>query len=314
MDDRLNITVIIPTYNRKTQLKRCLESLRGQSIAKQFYEIIIIDDGSSDETHEVGKFFVELSQGHIKYIRQKNQGPAGARNRGIDQAEGTIIAFIDDDCRAEKVWLEELIKGYEDKGVGGTGGRIVSPLKETLADCYCAHVGLLETPKIKRNRVEYVITANASFRKSVLKEIGCFTESFTFPGGEDPDLSDRVVKAGYRLLYNPSAVVYHYHRRTTATLRKTFFNYGMGKAIFLLKNKKGFLAFLYQVFSLGWFFLLALKNTPSYLYATRGLKGFSYAFFDVYIRTVFRVGLIVGYFKYRQLFVQKDTSKTTSPL
>jgi len=140
-------------------------------------------------------------------------------------------------------------------------------------------VGLLEKPKIKKNRIEYVVTANASLRKYILEKIGGFDESFPFPGGEDPDLCFRIDKMGYRFLYNPNAVVYHYHPRTLGTLRRTYFNYGLGKALFMLKNKKGVLSFLYEIFSLGWFLLLALKNIPSYIRITGGWGGGCLSFF-----------------------------------
>jgi len=300
------ISVIIPTFNRSEKLKRCIESLKEQSGVGTDYEIIIVDDGSSDRTPELGRDFVGSSHGFIRYFCQKNRGPSAARNLGIQQARGEIVAFIDDDCEAEKSWLSELVKGYEDTHVGGTGGRIISPLKETLADRYCFHVGLLETPKMKKDVVEYVITANASFRKSAIQEVGGFDTHFAFPGGEDPDISYRLIHSGYRLIYNPLAVVNHFHPRSLTTLRKTFFNYGMGWAILLSKEKKGLPTVIYHFLSIALAFLLALKNTPGYLKEVGGLRGLAFGFFDFYIRAVYRVGLVVGYVRYRGILAQKD--------
>lgn len=299
------ISVLIPTFNRVDQLRECINSLKKQTLESQEYEIIIVDDGSSDQTPELGQSFSVSSEGHIRYFRQTNQGPAAARNFGIQNAKGEVVAFIDDDCRAERNWLEELVKGYSDPKVGGTGGRIISPLKETLADRYCFHVGLLETPKMKEDRVEYVITANASFRKKAVLEIGGFDEHFVFPGGEDPDISYRLTQSGYRLIYNPFAIVNHYHPRSLNTLRKTFFNYGMGWAILLSKEKKGLPTVVYHFLSITLVFLLAIKNTPGYFKAVGGLQGLAFGFFDFYIRAVYRIGLVFGYVRYRRILAQK---------
>ncbi len=296
------VTVVLPTYNRLGALKKCLNSLKDQSLQKGEYEIIIVDDGSTDGTSEFGKRLLDKKSENLFYYYQKNKGPASARNLGVCHAKGEIIAFLDDDCRAEKVWLEELIKGYEDQWVGGTGGRLISPLNETLADGYFAHVRIMEKPRMKKDRIEYVMTANASFRKAILSEIGGFDESFPFPGGEDPDLCSRIRERGWRFQYNPKAVVYHYHPRTLGTMRRTYFNYGIGKALFLLKNKKGLGSLMYEVASIGWFLLLALIKIPSYVWATRGWRGFVYSFFDIYIRIILRFGLVIGYFRYRNLY------------
>ena len=295
-------SVIIPTHNRVNQLEKCIEFLDKQTMQIENFEIIIVDDGSSDGTAELGKSLQESGDFHIKYLFQKNKGPATARNLGICQARGEIILFLDDDCRAKEKWLEELVKGYEDPQVGGTGGRIISPLRGTLADRYCSHVGLLETPKIKGNRVEYVITANASFRKSVLEEVGGFDENYEFPGGEDPDLCLRVIHAGHKLLFNSNAMVSHHHPRSLSSLRKTYFNYGMGEALLIIKKKKGVPVLILQFFYLFLSVIYAVKKVPAYVFKTRSWEGFAFAFFDVYIRTAFRVGLIKGYFRYRRMY------------
>jgi len=108
--DKLNpkVSVVIPTYNRVEDLKKCLDSLREQSLKKGEFEIIIVDDGSTDGTAEFGRSLFEKNSEHIHYCYQKNKGPASARNLGVRHAKGEIIAFLDDDCRAKKVWLEEL--------------------------------------------------------------------------------------------------------------------------------------------------------------------------------------------------------------
>jgi len=131
------ITIIIPTYNRLEQLKTCVASLNNFTFPKDNYEILVVDDGSTDGTSGSEKSFVASFDGRLKFLRQENKGPAAARNFGIQHAQGNIIAFIDDDCEPKKEWLGELIKGYEDPKVAGTGGTILNPNPTNLVDQYC---------------------------------------------------------------------------------------------------------------------------------------------------------------------------------
>ena len=103
------VSVVIPTYNRKDMLKECLESLFNQTYPKERYEIIVVNDGSTDGTEEVLNEYAKKAPCAFKWFTQQNKGPCVARNLGVKNARGEIICFIDDDCVAEKKWIENLI-------------------------------------------------------------------------------------------------------------------------------------------------------------------------------------------------------------
>ncbi|MCS6911591.1 MAG: glycosyltransferase family 2 protein, partial [Anaerolineales bacterium] len=124
----MNFSVVIPTYNRQATLRRCLTALLAQTYPA--HEIIVVDDGSTDGTAEMMTRDFPI----VRFFRQKNAGPASARNRGIREASGDVIAFTDDDCLPPADWLERLADGYRrHPDVAGVGGYLDAP-DEVLAD------------------------------------------------------------------------------------------------------------------------------------------------------------------------------------
>jgi glycosyltransferase involved in cell wall biosynthesis len=236
MEEAIFVSVIIPTYNRKNYLKSALKSLCNQSYPKNKYEIIVVDDGSTDGTRQ----WVGLQQKNclcsLRYFFQQNKGPATARNIGIKNALGDVVAFIDSDCIASHAWIEEIVKGYGSDRVAGIGGTIVALPKASEVSQYCAYIKMNEQPLIDKNGIVYLITGNVSFRKDCLNLVKGFDERYNFPGGEDPDLCYRLKKEGYIFKYNRDAVVYNHHKETVGELTKTYFNYGRGDA-FLISRR-----------------------------------------------------------------------------
>ena len=119
------LSVIIPSFNRICLLRKTVESLLKQSYPQNKYEIIVVDDGSTDETEEIIKKLQNKSSCNLKYCFQKNKGPAAARNLGIRYANGEIVAFVDSDCIVSSTWIEEICKGYDNEKIAGIGGRLV---------------------------------------------------------------------------------------------------------------------------------------------------------------------------------------------
>lgn len=231
----MEISVIVPTYNRKDLLKDCLQSLFNQSYPKDKYEIIVVDDGSTDGTKEMVK---ELKPNvTLRYFYQNNQGPASARNLGIKNAKGKILAFIDSDCVADKNWLVNLAKGLgKNKKIAGVGGQLRVYQPKTLFERYsdiflCDHREYIEKPK---GEPPHLGTGNSVYHTSLVKKIGLFDHSFRC--GEDVDLSWRLYFKGYRFLYEPGAIVYHRAPKTLRQLLKQSFVYGKAKAQLLTKH------------------------------------------------------------------------------
>ena len=232
----MNISVIIPTYNRKNFLKSCLQSLFRQSYPKGQYEIIVVDDGSTDGAREMVQ---KLKFKNLRYYYQKNQGPAAARNLGIKHAQGKIIAFTDDDCIVDQDWLRSLVeKLIRDKKIVGAGGRILAWKPKNLIEKY-AEVFLFgskgDTIKGKF-QPPFLVTANCAYYAKTIKKIGLFDSSSRLLE-EDLDLSWRLNFLGYQFAYAPSAIVYHRMPQTLKSLLAKYFLYGRGKTAAVYKHQ-----------------------------------------------------------------------------
>lgn len=242
------ITVVIPSCNRADSLHVCLQALERQSLQKDLYEVIVINDGSQDSTRAFLDRFSEETSLHLHCIHQDNQGVSAARNNGIHMARGRFIAFTDDDCIVPRDWLEHIAAhmSIADGAVAGIGG----PLDSVVAhsDSFAArfiqyldefnhvpvlcrfiirprHVGLLKPD----DQVPYLRTANAAFRKACLLEIRGFDTDFRRPGGEDPDLCYRLLARGYRLSLLKDLVVDHQTRESISAYFRSLRNYVVGE-------------------------------------------------------------------------------------
>lgn len=196
----IKISVVIPTYNSKEDLKECLAALVKQTFPHESYEVIVVDDGSVDGTElvveDIKRGIGNDFQGHIRYVKQKNSGPAVARNNGIREAEGSIISFTDSDCIAAPDWLEELDKSFENPQVVGVSGKTISP--EALVFPW----------KIAPAGFGYT-TCNMAYRKNVLKQVGGFNEKFDAPYYEDTDLALRIKDNGGNIVESERLVITH---------------------------------------------------------------------------------------------------------
>ena len=122
MNNKLFISVITPSYNRASELEHLLKSLSAQSIDHNVFELIISDDGSTDETETLIKRWQEKARYSIKYISQENKGPGAARNHGIKKSIGDLILFIDSDCEAHPNWIETIVDEYQKNEFDACGG------------------------------------------------------------------------------------------------------------------------------------------------------------------------------------------------
>jgi len=221
------VSVVVCTYNRRGMLEECLESLFSQSYPKNKYEIIVVD--SSDDANEtIGKKYEEKSPVKLKYIIQKPpKGIAAARNLGIEKASGEIVCFIDDDCIADRCWIAGLVSFFSDKNVGGVGGRITPYKSNLLLEKYTNTIEEHNQAKFFYSK-KYIITANAAYRKKILQIVGGF--DVNLKAFEDVDISIRIQLKGFKLKYNPDAVVYHRHLTTLKGLIKQQYFRGIGLA------------------------------------------------------------------------------------
>lgn len=197
------VSVIIPAYNAEKTIGQCLKALAEQSYPADSYEVIVVDDGSTDKTASLAQHYA------IRYIRQENQGPAAARNNGVQQAKGQIVLFTDSDCVADFNWIKEMVRSFDEPEVMAAKGAY-----KTLQKSIVARFAQLEFEERfdmlkKVDSIDMVDTYAAGFRRDIFLKMGGFDTSFPVANNEDTELSYRMSSLSYRMVFNPQAIVYH---------------------------------------------------------------------------------------------------------
>ena len=228
-----SVSVIVATRNRPDRLRACLESLLALATAPD--EIVVVDNCPGDErTRDV------CSRYAVRYVREDAPGAARARNRGILEAKGDLLAFTDDDCVVDTHWLDRLHNTFADPLVMAVTGYI-GPLELETRAQYLFELhggferhfqrvvfdGLTSSPVVAAGKAG--ASANVIFRRRAFEEVGLFAEDLG-PGtparsAEDSDVFYRVLAAGYRIVFDPARVVSHRHRRDYPGLRSILFDY-----------------------------------------------------------------------------------------
>lgn len=216
------ISVIICTYNRCHSLKTTLDSLLLQECDGSFnYEIIIADNNSKDETRNVFLFYEPLFKGNLKYVFVSEQGQTYARNRGINEAEGEIVAFIDDDVLPVSNWLASIYNGFRAFNCDMLGGRIFPLWKEAypkwLTKKFWGMLALLDYGEKAfdvTSKDFQLFGANFSFKRKLFDEVGFFNTSLgrsgsSLMGADDSEMFFRLLRRNKEILYYPDAAVFH---------------------------------------------------------------------------------------------------------
>jgi glycosyltransferase involved in cell wall biosynthesis len=195
-----SVCLVIPARNAARTIGRCLECAVAIRERGDLQRIIVVDDGSTDETAEIAQKFP------VTCIRSEAGGRSSARNRGWQAAEEEIIWFVDADCEAEPDALAELLPCFDDPNVGGAGGSY--KLLEGRSLLYrLVHEEIVERHRRMPDRVNFLGTFNAAYRRSVLEALHGFDR--TPSRAEDADLSYRVYGTGYQLGFSATSRVAH---------------------------------------------------------------------------------------------------------
>jgi glycosyltransferase involved in cell wall biosynthesis len=202
----LRASVIVPALNAAQALPRCLKALASQSYPRAEYEIIVVDDGSTDDTSRVA---AQAGADHV--LTCPHRGPAAARNAGIAQAQGEVILFTDADCEPEAGWLAEMLRPFDDPRVAGVKGSYKTRQTEVVARLAQCEFEERYDLLARLPAIDFIDTYAAAFRASVLRAIGGFDPAFPQANNEDVDLSYRLAEHGHRLIFNRGATVYHRH-------------------------------------------------------------------------------------------------------
>ncbi|OLN27990.1 Glycosyl transferase, group 2 family protein [Desulfovibrio sp. DV] len=204
------IAVVIPAYNAAATLAGTLEGLDAQTIGRDTFAVIVVDDGSSDDTAGVAARF------GATVIRQANAGPAAARNAGAAAARCDILVFTDADCAPAPDFLARLTAPLADPAVSGVQGAY-----RTCQSALVARFAQLEFEDryayvARRPAIDLIATYAAAYRKAVFDAASGFDTSYCVADNEDTELSYRLAAAGHRLVFAPDAIVCHLHPATLA--------------------------------------------------------------------------------------------------
>lgn len=225
------VSVIVPAYNAAVTLPECLAALQRQDFPRSQYEIIVVDDGSTDATA------AQAEAAGVRVIRQRNAGPAAARNAGAAAASGELLVFTDADCAPEPGWLTALTapllqpEGMGQPEVAGAKGAYLTRQTALVArftqleyeDRYDRMAGAAS--------IDFIDTYSAAYRRDIFLTNRGFDAVFPTASVEDQELSFRLAEKGYRLVFVPAARVYHRHNPTLRAYIRRKFYIGYWKAL-----------------------------------------------------------------------------------
>lgn len=228
------VSVVVASYNAAHTLRDCLNSLLHLDYPD--YEIIVVDDGSTDDTTRITADFPQ-----IRTLRHPvNMGLSCARNLGIRAATGDLIAFTDADCRADPEWLRFLVIGILELRAAGIGGpNLLPPDDSPVAAAVMASPGGPSHVMLDDRYAEHLPGCNMAFWRWALEGIGNFDPVF-HRAGDDVDVCWRILRQGWRLGFAPSAIVWHHRRSSIRGYLRQQAGYGEAEALLVTKHPERF--------------------------------------------------------------------------
>jgi cellulose synthase/poly-beta-1,6-N-acetylglucosamine synthase-like glycosyltransferase len=201
------VSVIVPVRDGESTIAACLDSILATDYPADRREILVVDNGSSDGTAAL------IQTRPVRYLREPKRGVSNARNRGIAESTGEILAFVDADCLVEPQWLTELVSPFEDPEVGAVGGNLEHSPPANAAERQAVRLLGDWQQFAFASDPAYPITANAAYRRDVLERIGPFDPHMT--RAQDVELGLRFQeRSGLRLAFAERATARHRNRST----------------------------------------------------------------------------------------------------
>lgn len=216
----MDISVVLATYNRAVSLRATLESFSSLALPAQLrWELLVVDNNSTDSTRQVIEKFREKVPFPVRYIFEPKQGKSAALNTGVSEAKGKIIAFTDDDVVLDRHWLSNLKKTFDDFDCSAVAGKVVAQWNHGRPDWLeiegqfaIVHFDLGN--ELKQIRVP-PLGANSAFRREIFRRYGLFRLDLGLNGSkhtitcEDTEFAERLIRGGEKILYCPDAIVLH---------------------------------------------------------------------------------------------------------
>jgi glycosyltransferase involved in cell wall biosynthesis len=221
------VSIVVPVLNGERTIGDCLASLMRTEYPEDRREIIVVDNGSGDRTAEA------VARYPVRALSESRPGPSHARNKGITEAVGELVAFTDADCTVSAGWLAELVGGFEHEATGAVAGEIVAHPPESPVERYVSSRRPALTSWALSHPWRWIPFGSAAVRRSAFERIGLFDTELR--GCEDIDLSWRLLLAGFEIDWRPRALVFHRHPATIRALVRQRVRYGRGHASLIAK-------------------------------------------------------------------------------
>jgi len=236
--DHFYVSVVIPTYNRNEQLNKCLESFSKQTLPKNSFEVIVVNDGILNKKLEINADLIDSVNLRVYY--KEHSGPASARNYGVKLAKGELIAFTDDDCIAKDNWIESIADKYEKDKNCVIGGRTLNSIKNNIYSETSQIINDIVYNHFNQDKdnASFVASNNFALSKELFHKLDGFDISYKTSSSEDRDFCNRLINMGYKIKFETDAIVYHANELNFKSFFLQHFNYGRGAYLFQTKQKQ----------------------------------------------------------------------------
>jgi len=251
------ISVIVCSYNGARTIRTCLENLLKMEYPH--FEVIVVDDGSTDATRTIAE------QYGVRVISTENCGLSSARNTGWEAATGEIVAYTDDDAYPDRHWLTYLAHTFTTTSYVGVGGPNIPPPNEgIIADCVANAPGGPIHVLLSDREAEHIPGCNMAFRKAALQIVGGFDPQFR-SAGDDVDICWRLQQRGWKIGFNPAAMVWHHRRNSVLGYLKQQRGYGRAEAMLEKKwpenyNRLGHVSWQGRIYGKGLMRVFGLRG------------------------------------------------------
>lgn len=230
------ISIIIPVYNAEKNIINLLEKIDLQTF--KGFEVIIVDDGSTDRSAILINENISKYSYPIKLINQENSGPAKARNLGVECSKGDIIVFLDSDCLPPENWLNEMLEPLKEKCIAGSSCGYQVKNKEFLIARYIDYEIARRHEKLLSRNIDSIGSYSAAYGKDIFLKAGGFSTIYRNASGEDFDLAFNIKNMGYNFFFTKKTFVFHYHPEKLKKFLKQQYLRGYWRVKLYQRNSK----------------------------------------------------------------------------
>jgi len=307
-----SVSVIIPVRNGEPTIEPLLESLQRLDYDRNKVEVVVVDGNSTDRTGDIVRKYP------VKLIIERKEGLNAARNTGMRNSNGEIIAFTDCDCIVPSNWIKKIVENFKDPQVGCVGGSAKGHDDDFISQYADNSIIPLMPFFKKRERLDMIklflhhpAGCNMAFSRKAFEEVGCFDESIQY-GFDDVEFVERVCKAGYKMVLDPDVLVRHKHRSTLKEFLKQNFRYGRGSGVLLKRKGAKYLASTWSLLSLiGFVTWLSIIGLLTFLTLTTSLLIFPLLLFGF---TIMPLLILMAFYLYKALENERYERTLTYPI